>query len=109
MTQGKRPERRKHARVSKKTPVVVLSSDFEGIYLESEDMSLGGICLRLDEPYQEGTEICLQFHLPNRGFPIEVMGVVTSVRGENEFGVEFIEVDPGVRQDILKYMADRKK
>ena len=108
MQKAKRRERRKDIRLPKKAPLVVVSSDFAGIFLESEDMSLGGVLLRLKQPVKKGEEITLQFHLPNTVKPIEVKSRIANVRGD-EVGVAFVDIEPDDKMQIWSYMISKER
>ena len=109
MKKAKGQDRRRHTRLPQKVPIIVVHGDFEGIYLESEDLSLGGILLRLDRPFPEGTEILLQFHLPNLPRPFEVRGQVANIQGKDGMGVKFTDIEPEAEKAIWNYMISREK
>lgn len=107
MPVDKSKDRRRDIRVPKKVPVVILSGEFEGIFMETEDISLGGTSVRLDRPLKIGTEFVLQFHLPTAGMPIEVKGRITAVKENHEIGIQFLDLDSEAEMEIWNYMISK--
>jgi len=97
-------EKRRHHRIPTKVRVTATSEDIEDAFMESENMSLGGVLLRTDHLLDEGTELLLRFELPDYRKPIEVKGIVTNVLGENRVGVKFIELDPDTEKAIRYHL-----
>lgn len=97
-------DRRRDVRVPKRVPVVILSGEFEGMFVETEDVSLGGVSIKMERLLKVGTDIMLQFHLPTSGMPIEVNCRVASIKEQNEVGIEFVDLDPDAESEIWNYM-----
>jgi Tfp pilus assembly protein PilZ len=109
MKAGDSKDRRKDIRLTKKVPVVVIRDDTKGTYLESEDLSLGGVLLPLDESFPPGTEVMLHFYLPKRSQPIEVKGKVVNVQREIGVGIQFIDIEPEAKMAIWQFMLSKSK
>ncbi len=109
---SKDSKRRRHPR----TPFSLLVQyrfdaleDFLSEY--ATDISLGGMFIRTDEPYAEGSLVYLQFHLRNGSALIEGLGKVAWNNPPDEkkknthpagMGIEFIDMDEKSMQLIRR-------
>ncbi len=102
-------EKRRHPRVKLITKVTHIRSEFFHYYY-SRDLSLGGIFLETQEPFPVGTEVKLEFPLPDVADKVLVKGKVARMvkRAEDApgpypgMGVEFVEMD----EDTKAMFAD---
>lgn len=99
-------ERRKHPRFEARIQVAVVAEDIEEVFVESQNMSLGGVLLRTDNPLDEGMKVLLRFYFPDYRGPMEAEGKVISIRGMNGVAIEFSRIDPETEQIMKKYLLD---
>lgn len=102
-------DKRKFHRLPKKTWVTILSSQYRGLRVESEDMSLGGILLKLPRPARVGEELELEIQLYELEDPLVVKGKVVAVRENNDAAVEFFDLGPATTRTIWQYLIDLKE
>ena len=102
-------ERRKHRRVETTVQVAVLAEDIEEVFVESRNMSLGGVLLRTENPLDNGMKVFLRFYFPDYRGPMEVEGRVVSNRGMNGVAIEFTGIDPETENIMKKYLLAKEK
>lgn len=109
---GALPERRQHARqpVNLRIMVAIGRTVLHG---RAENLSLGGACLRLEEPLPEGMQFALRLLTPYlKAFDhIDVKARVqnlalTSGSPPYRTGVRFLEVDAEARRRIQTLVGD---
>ncbi len=105
-------EKRKHPRIKLITKVTHLSGDFFHYYY-SRDLSVGGIFLETQEPFPVGTEVKLEFPLPEVSDRLIVKGKVVRVVEHAEegpgpypgMGVEFVEMNEEANAQIADFVT----
>jgi uncharacterized protein (TIGR02266 family) len=102
-------EKRRHPRIKLITKVTHMAGKFFHYYY-SRDLSLGGIFLETQEPFPIGTEVQLEFPLPEVAERLSVKGKVVRIveRAEDApgpypgMGVEFM----GMTEEARGMLAD---
>lgn len=105
-------EKRKHPRIKLITKVTHLSGEFFHYYY-SRDLSVGGIFLETQEPFPAGTEVKLEFPLPEVTERLSVKGkVVRLVENATEgpgpypgMGVEFVDMNEEAAAKIADFIT----
>jgi uncharacterized protein (TIGR02266 family) len=105
-------EKRRHPRVKLITKVTHVRGEFFHYYY-SRDLSLGGIFLETQEPFPVGTDVKLEFPLPDVADKVVVNGKVVRMveRAEDApgpypgMGVEFIETDEDTRAMLADFIT----
>ncbi len=102
-------EKRRHPRIKLITKVTHMAGDFFHYYY-SRDLSIGGIFLETQEPFPIGTEVKLEFPLPEVAERLSVKGAVVRIveRAEDApgpypgMGIEFV----GLSEEAQAMLAD---
>jgi len=100
-------ERRKYPRIKLITKVAHIRED-KFHYFYSRDLSAGGIFLETDHPYPVGTELGLEFPLPEVSERIRVKGKVVRVVETSEQykgGIKFEEMDSETSALLADFIA----
>lgn len=103
-------ERREFKRVPFQTRIRYRKLEAKGAYAESSpeqaNLSVGGVFVPTKFPVPRGQMVELEWSLPNRHDKVAVIGKVAWVGewdGIAGMGVEFIKLDPQIRDDIIRY------
>jgi len=105
-------ERRKYPRIKLITKVAHIRED-KFHYFYSRDLSAGGIFLETDHPYPVGTELELEFPLPEVSERIRIKGKVVRVVETSEqykgktpgMGIQFEEMDSETSALLADFIA----
>jgi uncharacterized protein (TIGR02266 family) len=85
----------------------------EGMYFQrASNLSEGGIFLERTVPHPIGTQVMLEFKLPDQGPTIRVQAQIVNVPtadGELGMGLRFIELAPEIAARIRRFVSDQKK
>ncbi|MFH1653862.1 MAG: PilZ domain-containing protein [Pseudomonadota bacterium] len=105
------PQRRIFPRRHFKTKVIFEDEYGEDIfYLNSKDISLGGMFLEYDVPLKLGSLLFLSFSLPGFKKPFhftaEVVRVATFDHAESGIGVRWLGLGQRVIDDLKRFLAD---
>ena len=107
-------ERREHIRVSKEFKVAYSTPEsFGEDYIFN--LSTGGLFIHSDSPLNEGEEVRLEIHLPDKEDAMEVLGKVMWSRAEEEvtpegkqppgMGVEFLDLSKEHIERIISVLS----
>lgn len=83
----------------------------------TNDISLGGLSLIVNEELKKGTFLFLHIHLPDGRYPIDVKGKVIwrqeqlgdKNKKEYRLGTSFVEISTNSRQRLFEYIFERLK
>jgi uncharacterized protein (TIGR02266 family) len=85
----------------------------DGMYFQrAANLSEGGIFLEKTIPHPVGTQVTLQFNLPDQAGPIRVQGEIVNAKavdGELGMGLKFVDLPPDVAARIRRFVSDKKK
>ncbi len=90
----------------------------EGVYqVEAVNVSEGGIFVATELPLGLGTEVHLEFHVPNQKDPLHALGKVVWCGTTNAEqtgvvsgkGIQFTECSEQCRQQLINYVAQYKE
>jgi uncharacterized protein (TIGR02266 family) len=88
----------------------------EGMYYQrASNLSEGGIFLERTIPHPIGTQVMLEFKLPDQGPAIRVQAQIVNVpssessTGELGMGLRFIELAPEIAARIRRFVSEQKK
>lgn len=103
-------ERRLYKRVPFQSCIRYRKLEAKGAYAESSpeqaNLSVGGVFVPTKWPLQKGLMVELEWTVPQRREKVTVIGRVAWL-GEWEgiagMGIEFIKLDPQIRDDIIRY------
>lgn len=104
------PSRRVHERCKYCTRVVFDDEFGEGLfYVNSEDVSLGGMYLSSAIPLKVGTLIFISFHVPPHKRPIRATAEVirrTGHAGEDGMGVRFVGLSEMAKKRLIEFLGE---
>lgn len=112
------PSRREHARLPI-TLEVNYRTEMEFLNASTKDISSGGMFIHTMYPLPEGTELNVQFSIPEVPMNFSVMGKIvwaatieeTENAVESGMGIEFLNLDPKkskMLEDYIKEKASKK-
>lgn len=105
MEKGYAGERRLYPRCPYRTRVVFEDELGEGLfYINSSDVSMGGLFLESDMPVRVGTMLFLSFALPGHKRPIRVTGEVVRL-GEGGMGIRFVGLSELAARRLEEFLS----
>jgi uncharacterized protein (TIGR02266 family) len=85
----------------------------DGLYFQrSANLSAGGIFLEKTIPHPIGTQVMLQFTLPQEEQPIRVRGEIVNAaaeEGELGMGIKFLDLPADAVARIQRFVSDRSR
>lgn len=106
-------EKRVHRRKALNTEVVFEDEFGDGLfYVESSDVSMGGLFLDSDIPLKTGTMMFLSFTIPGHKRPVRVTGQVVrrgvaDVDGSSGMGIRFVGLSEMARKRLEEFLEDQ--
>ena len=96
--------RRKHTRKRVDVALTIQVGDNEPVSARANDMSVGGMFITGDAPFEFGAVVTLQISLPDLGTPVEAEATVRWVGGGG-IGVQFAALGARATYEITEYVA----
>jgi uncharacterized protein (TIGR02266 family) len=102
----KKIEKRIHPRRPYRTKVIFEDELGEGLFfVQSSDISMGGLFLSSDIPLSVGTLMFLSFQLPGHKRPIRVTGQVVRRADAGGMGVRFVGLSEAAEKRLSEFLS----
>jgi len=102
-------QRRRYERRRIEVPAAVISGTRHN-FEQAAEVGEGGMLLHLKNELPLGSEIQVQFILPDKSFVTAIGEIIYTydVYGKHYYGVEFLDIEPRFRTSIRNYVAAKK-